>query len=111
MAEEDHVFTADELVNKLASFTDALSDDIKASLDPSLLASLEDVTDGINQSYGRIDNLNQTITDLNKANEDYRAKIAAYAAEKADRMRQTIEEKEADDPAEEALKVVMEDDD
>lgn len=105
MADADHVFTQDELVTDLTNFSDALSDDVKASLDPSILASLEDISDGIAQAYNRIDTLNQTVANLQKVAEDYKAKIAAYASEQADRIAQTInkEDDEPVDPAQQAL--------
>ena len=99
----DHVYTPEELVKKLTSFTGALSDDQKAAIDPSLLASLEDVTAGIKQAYDRIRTLNQTVTNLEKTSEDYKSKIAAYASEQADRMAQAIKKDEDKNPAEVAL--------
>lgn len=93
----DHVYTPEELVTKLTSFTGALSDDQKAALDPSSLASLEDVTSGIKQAYDRISTLNQTVTNLEKTSEDYKSKIAAYASEQADRMAQAVRQDEKDD--------------
>lgn len=99
----DHVYTPEELVKKLTSFTEALSDDQKAAIDPSLLASLEDVTAGIKQAYDRIRTLNQTVTNLEKTSEDYKSKIAAYASEQADRMAQAIKKDEDKNPAEVAL--------
>lgn len=109
MADVDHVFTRDELIKDLADFTDSLSDDVKASLAPEVMAKLEDLTQGINQIFDRNDQLNETIANLQKSSEDYKAKIAAYAAEQADRMRQSIEEDQPDDPAQEALDKVEED--
>lgn len=112
MADADHVYTQDELVKDLTSFSDALSDDIKASLDPEVLGSLENISDGINQAYQRIDNLNQTIANLQKVTEDYKAKIAAYASEQADRIAQSVQKDDDDeDPAQVALDKIKEDDD
>lgn len=99
----DHVYTPEELVDKLTSFTGALSDDQKAALDPSLLSSLEDVTAGIKQAYDRISTLNQTVANLEKTSEDYKSKIAAYASEQADRMAQAVKHDENENPAEAAL--------
>lgn len=104
MAEQaDHVFTSDELVNKLTAFTNSLSDDVKASLDPKLLSSLEDVANGIKQLSSRIDSLKQTVSNVDKQNEDYKLKISAYAAEQADRMAEGLKKKEDENPAKEAV--------
>lgn len=112
MADADHVYTQDELVKDLTSFSDALSDDVKASLDPEVLGSLENISDGINQAYQRIDNLNQTIANLQKVTEDYKAKIAAYASEQADRIAQSVQKDDEDeDLAQVALEKIKEDDD
>lgn len=112
MADADHVYTQDELVKDLTSFSDALSDDVKASLDPEVLGSLENISDGINQAYQRIDNLNQTIANLQKVTEDYKAKIAAYASEQADRIAQSVQKDDEDeDVAQVALDKIKEDDD
>lgn len=111
MADADHVFTQDELVKDLTSFSDALSDDVKASLDPSVLGLLENISDGIGQAYQRIDNLNQTVANLQKVTEDYKAKIAAYASEQADRIAQSVQkEDEEEDVAQTALDKIKEDD-
>lgn len=104
MAENvDHVFTSDELVNKLTAFTNSLSDDVRASLDPKLLSSLEDVANGIKQLSSRIDSLKQTVSNVDKQNEDYKLKISAYAAEQADRMAEGLKKKEDENPAQEAV--------
>ena len=111
MADADHVYTQDELVKDLTSFSDALSDDVKASLDPAVLGSLENISDGINQAYQRIDNLNQTVANLQKVTEDYKAKIAAYASEQADRIAQSVKKDEDEDVAQVALDKIKEDED
>lgn len=113
MADADHVFTQDELVKDLTSFSGALSDDVKASLDPEVLGLLENISDGIGQAYQRIDNLNQTVANLQKVTEDYKAKIAAYASEQADRIAQSVkkDEDEDEDVAQVALDKIKEDDD
>lgn len=98
----DHVYTPEELVDKLTSFTGALSDDQKAAIDPQTLTSLEDVTAGIKQAYDRISTLNQTVTNLEKTSEDYKAKIAAYASEQADRMAQAVKQDDAEENAAQA---------
>lgn len=110
MADADHVYTQDELVKDLTDFSDALSDDVKASLDPKVLGSLENISDGINQAYQRIDNLNQTVANLQKVTEDYKAKIAAYASEQADRIAQSVQKDDEEDPAQVALDKLKEDD-
>lgn len=111
MADADHVFTQDELVKDLTSFSDALSDDMKASLDPEVLGLLENVSDGIGQAYQRIDNLNQTVANLQKVAEDYKVKIAAYASEQADRIAQSVKkDAEDEDVAQVALDKIKEDD-
>lgn len=104
MAENaDHVYTSDELVNKLTDFTNSLSDDTRASLDPKLLSSLEDVAAGIKQLSSRIDALKQTVNNIDKQNEDYKLKISAYAAEQADRMAEGLKKKEDENPAKQAV--------
>ena len=95
----DHVFTKDEAVNTLSSFIDSLTDDVKASIDPAQLTNLQKVSDAIVQAYSRIDQLNQTVENLQKVSEDYKAKIASYAADQAQRMKQATEEKEDVNPA------------
>lgn len=111
MADVDHVFTQDELTNLLANFTDGMSDDEKASLPADKMASLEDAAQGVAQIFGRLEKAKETIENLEKANEDYKAKISAYAAEKADRMRQTIPDNTPDDPAQDALDKINESED
>lgn len=112
MKDADHVFTKDELIKTLTDFTDGLSEDQKAAIDPKLLTSLSDVGDGINQLFSRIDNLDKTTENLKKANEDYKLKISSYAADQADRMRQSLNEKpEKENPAEKALKILEEQED
>lgn len=107
----DHVFTQDELVKTLTDFTGGLSDDIKAGIDANSLASLENVSDGIAQLFTRIDQLKQTVADDEKIIEDYKAKIANYAALQADRMKEQISPAEEDtDPVQDALDDVKEDD-
>lgn len=112
MADADHVFTQEELVNDLTAFSGALSDDVKASLDPEVLGSLENISEGIEQAYQRIENLNQTVANLQKVTEDYKAKIAAYASEQADRIAQSVKKDDEDeDVAQVALDKIKEDDD
>lgn len=111
MTDEDHVFTQEELTNYLAGFTDGLTDDVKAALPPEKMAGLEDVSQGVSQLFVRLNNAKETIANLEKANEDYKAKIAAYAAEKADRMRESIPDDKPDDPAQDALDKINEEDD
>lgn len=104
MAENaDHVYTSDELVGKLTDFTNSLNDDVKASLDPKLLSSLEDVAAGIKQLSSRIDSLKQTVSNVDRQNEDYKLKISAYAAEQADRMAEGLKKKEDENPAKQAV--------
>lgn len=103
MADVDKVFTRDELVNELADFTSGLSDDAKADIDADALAKLENVSQGINQAYDRIDNLNATVANLSGAAEDYRKKIAQLVAQEADRMRQSAEDEVEDNPAQDVL--------
>lgn len=112
MADADHVYTQNELVKDLTTFSDALSDDVKASLDPEVLGLLETLSDGIGQAYQRIDNLNQTVANLQKVAEDYKVKIAAYASEQADRIAQSVKKDDDDnDPAQVALDKIKEEDD
>lgn len=112
MKDADHVYTKDELIKTLTDFTDSLSEDQKAAMDPKALTSLSDVGDGINQLFSRIDNLDKTTENLKKANEDYKLKISSYAADQADRMRQSLNnEKEKENPADVALKKLKEQED
>lgn len=112
MADADHVFTQDELVKDLTNFSGALSDEVKASLDPEVLGSLENISDGIAQAYQRIETLNQTVANLQKVTEDYKAKIAAYASEQADRIAQSVKkDDDEEDVAQVALDKIKEDDD
>lgn len=108
----DHVFTKDELINTLSDFTSGLNDDAKAQIDADALGSLENVTDGINQLFNRIDQLKQTVADDEKVIEDYKAKIANYAALQADRMKANIDDGDDDsDPVQDALDDVAAEDD
>ena len=112
MKDADHVYTKDELIKTLTDFTDGLSEDQKAAIDPKLLTSLSDVGDGINQLFSRIHNLDTTAENLKKANEDYKLKISSYAADQADRMRQSLTNKEEkENPADAALKKLKEQND
>lgn len=112
MKDADHVYTKDELIKTLTDFTDGLSEDQKAAIDPKLLTSLNDVSDGINQLFSRINTLDTTTENLKKANEDYKMKISSYAADQADRMRQSLtDEKEKENPADVALKIINEQND
>lgn len=110
MADPEKVYTKEDLVNMLADFTDGLDDDVKSAIPAEALGSIENVSVGIKQAFDRIDKLNDTISNLNKANEDYRAKIAEYAADQADRMRQSINTDDEDEnPAVEVLETLKED--
>ena len=111
MKDADHVYTKDELIKTLTDFTDSLSEDQKAAIDPKALTSLNDVSDGINQLFSRIHTLDTTAENLKKANEDYKLKISSYAADQADRMRQSLNNgKEKENPADEALKKLKDED-
>lgn len=113
MKDADHVYTKDELIKTLTDFTDGLSEDQKASIDPKLLTSLNDVSDGINQLFSRINTLDTTTENLKKANEDYKMKISSYAADQADRMRQSLNDnkKDKENPADLALQKLKEQND
>lgn len=105
------VYTKDELVKNIADFIDSLNDEARSLIEPEQLQTLMSVSEGINQMDSRITNLNQTVADLQKSNEDFRAKIASYAAEKADQMRKSIEPDEDDiNPAEKAVEIIKESD-
>ena len=107
----EHVFTKDESVKILTDFISGLSDETKAAIDPNSLASLESVSDALVQAFARIDQLNQTVADLQKVSEDYKAKIASYAADQASRMAQASEqEEEEENPAEVALQKIESED-
>lgn len=108
----DHVYTRDELINTIADFTAGLSDDVKASIDAKALGSLENLADGIKQFSARLDQAKQTIANVEKTNEDYKAKIASYAALQADRMKADLKTADSDsDPVQDALDTVAEEDD
>lgn len=107
----EHVFTKDEAVKILTDFIGGLSDETKAAIDPDTLASLESVSDALVQAFARIDQLNQTVADLQKVSEDYKAKIASYAADQASRMAQASEQEEEKNPAEIALAKIESEDD
>lgn len=107
----EHVFTKDEAVKTLTDFIAGLSDETKAAIDPASLASLESVSDALVQAFARIDQLNQTVADLQKVSEDYKAKIASYAADQASRMAQASEQEEEENPAEVALQKIESEDD
>ena len=105
----DHVFTQEELIQDLASFTDSLDDDTKAAIDAEKLASLETIADGIKQLASRIAQLKQTNANNEKIIEDYKAKIANYAALQADRMTADLKNDDEDvDEVQEALDTVKE---
>ena len=111
MKDADHVYTKDELIKTLTDFTDGLSEDQKAAIDPKLLTSLSDVSDGINQLFSRINTLDTTTENLKKANEDYKMKISSYAADQAERMRQSLNNgKEKENQADEALRKLKDED-
>lgn len=105
----EHVYTSDELVKTLSDFTNSLSDDTRASLDPKMLSSLENVAAGIKQLAARIDSLKQTVSNVDKQNEDYKLKISAYAAEQADRMAEGLKKQEDENTAKQALDKLKED--
>lgn len=107
----EHVFTKDEAVKTLTDFIAGLSDETKAAIDPNALASLESVSDALVQAFARIDQLNQTVANLQKVSEDYKAKIASYAADQASRMAQASEQEEEKNPAEVALQKIESEDD
>ena len=105
----DHVFTKEELIKDL----DRVIDSTKDTIDPDQLNKLQKVREGIVQVFARIDQLNQTIANLQKVNDFYKAKInsyvaeeASYPTEKAQGIKQT-QEKDID-PAEEALRKIKE---
>lgn len=111
MAEPDKVYTRDELVKLLTNFLGTFSDDDKAKMAPETLGMLENASVGINQAFDRIDKLNSTIENLTKATEDYKAKIAEYAADQAERMRQSISDDDAENPASQLIEATLEDGD
>ena len=91
----DHVYTKDELVGLLAQATEDIGklDDVN----PDILGSLQKVSQGIGQFADRLVKAGETNDNLMKTVEDYKAKIAAYAADQADRMRSEIEDQKEDD--------------
>ena len=91
----DHVYTKDELVGLLAQATENIGklDDVN----PDILGSLQKVSQGIGQFADRLVKAGETNDNLMKTVEDYKAKIAAYAADQADRMRSEIEDQKEDD--------------
>lgn len=91
----NHVYTKDELVNMLAQVTENIGklDDVN----PDILGDLQKVSQGIGQFADRLVKAGETNDNLLKTVEDYKAKIAAYAADQADRMRSEIESQKEDD--------------
>lgn len=91
----DHVYTKDELVGLLAQATEEIGklDDVN----PDILGSLQKVSQGIGQFADRLVKAGETNDNLLKTVEDYKAKIAAYAADQADRMRSEIEDNKQSD--------------
>ena len=91
----NHVYTKDELVNLLAQATENIGklDDVN----PDVLGSLQKVSQGIGQFASRLVKAGETNDNLMKTVEDYKAKIAAYAADQAERMRSEIESQKEDD--------------
>lgn len=91
----DHVYTKDELVGLLAQATEQIGklDDVN----PDILGSLQKVSQGIGQFADRLVKAGETNDNLMKTVEDYKAKIAAYAADQAERMRSEIESQKEDD--------------
>lgn len=91
----DHVYTKDELVGLLAQATENIGklDDVN----PDILGNLQKVSQGIGQFADRLVKAGETNDNLMKTVEDYKAKIAAYAADQADRMRSEIEDQKEDD--------------
>ena len=100
-----HVFTREELIKNL----DDVIDGTKNTIDPDQLSNLQKVREAIVQIYGRIDTLNQTISNLQKVNKFYEAKIKSYPAEQYQRIKQS-QEKDIE-PAAEALRKIKENDD
>lgn len=91
----DHVYTKDELVGLLAQATEAIGK--VENVDPNILGDLQKVSAGISQFSDRLSKAGETNDNLMKTVEDYKAKIAAYAADQADRMRSEIEDEKQDD--------------
>ena len=91
----DHVYTKDELVGLLAQATEAIGK--VENVDPNILGDLQKVSAGISQFSDRLAKAGETNDNLMKTVEDYKAKIAAYAADQADRMRSEIEDEKQDD--------------
>lgn len=91
----DHVFSKDELVKLLANATEKIGK--IDSADPSVLSDLQKVSAGLNQAFDRVSRAGETNDNLLKTVEDYKAKIAAYAADQADRMRSEIEDSKESD--------------
>ena len=91
----DHVYTKDELVGLLAQATEAIGK--VENVDPNILGDLQKVSAGISQFSDRLAKAGETNDNLMKTVEDYKAKIAAYAADQADRMRSEIEGEKQND--------------
>ena len=91
----NHVYTKDELVDLLAQATENIGK--LDNVNPDILGDLQKVSQGIGQFADRLVKAGETNDTLMKTVEDYKAKIAAYAADQADRMRSEIESQKEDD--------------
>lgn len=109
--EADHVYTMNELLDKLSSVvTNETDKETQRELKPESVAALEDVKDGVKQLEGRLDTVKEASEKLEAANEDYRGKIAQYAAEAADRIKpDKQDEMENMNPIDVGLKKLKED--
>lgn len=91
----DHVFTMNEILDKLSSVvTNETDKESERELKPESVAALEDAKDGIKQLEGRLETAKEASEKLEAANENYRGKIAQYAAEAADRIKADTAEEE-----------------
>lgn len=91
----DHVYTKDELVGLLAQATESVGK--LENVDPNIIGDLQKVSQGIGQFADRLATAGETNDNLLKTVEDYKAKIAAYAADQADRMRSEIDDQTEND--------------
>lgn len=109
MTEPEKVYSRDELIEMLADFIDALSDDEKTSLAPETMGIVENVSNGINQAFDRIDRMNESLDKMQVANEGFKARISEYAADQSDRMRNSAKKEEDENPAQELIEATLED--
>ena len=109
MTEPEKVYSREDLVGMLADFIDALSDEEKAAVAPETMGIIENVTDGINQVFDRLDRSRDAAEKARDVNEGLVAKINAYAADQVDRMRDSTKTDDDENPAQQLIEATLED--